>query len=846
MGTYSRWFLPIFVLVAAVVLLRYSLLIEAEAAEVNLRYTLDAQQLGDYLHNNLQAPLALHDRAALDAALAGALRLNADAFMLRLDYPGGHLEAQRSQSPSLPAGSPRWFARLCARLGALRPITRDVQLTPTASLQLQFAPELALNRVWHTVSQQAAISAVNVGLIYALLAVLICSNRRMLARLGRATDRFQNGEHTVRMRVRGTLEARALATTFNNMAQEVEWLVDSLQNSRLLLGEQLEQTRCAQAELHAEKERIEVTLASIGDAVVTTDLAGRILSFNEVAQALTGWQAEQARGRELHHVFVLANNFGQHSLRKAMASIHAGGPVVKVGNQSLRHSGGGKFMVEYTAAAIREADGAVQGAVLVFRDVSENKQLIQQMSWQSNHDILTGLPNRAALAARFEHEIARARDGRYLMAVCLFDLDHFQQINQSLGQQLGDDILKQVASRLHEFAGQRHYVARLGGDEFVLLMPEQRDRAAIEQAMAALMAALACDYMCEGEAVPLSASVGVAIGSGRDDTSADHLLRHADQALYQAKITGRNKVHFFDAVQDEQVRTHHNRRTEVRNALRAGELRLYYQPKLDMRAGRIVGMEALLRWHHPLRGVVGPADFLPVVEHTDVIVDIGEWVLREALRQLQHWRHVAPDWVISVNIAARHFQRTDFVERLTAILAEHPGVPPSMLELEILESSALNDVGHVRAIMLACQALGIGFALDDFGTGYSSMSYLKRLPADILKIDQSFVRNMLVDRDDLHLVSAVIGLAKAFELGVIAEGVETVAHGALLMRLGCDLAQGFGIARPMPAAEVLPWIAAFDSAPAWQAATRLAPIAGLQARHPDDSGAGTAMATLLH
>jgi EAL domain-containing protein (putative c-di-GMP-specific phosphodiesterase class I) len=238
-------------------------------------------------------------------------------------------------------------------------------------------------------------------------------------------------------------------------------------------------------------------------------------------------------------------------------------------------------------------------------------------------------------------------------------------------------------------------------------------------------------------------------------------------------------------------------------------------------------MEALLRWEHPQRGIVGPMDFLPIVEHSDVIVDIGEWVIREALSQLQSWRAFDPRWVISVNIAARHFQRADFVERLKTILSEFPDVPPHMLELEILESSALSDISHVRRIMLDCQALGISFALDDFGTGYSSMSYLKRLPADILKIDQSFVRNMLVDRDDLHLVSAVIGLARSFGLGVIAEGVETVEHGAMLMRLGCDLAQGYGIARPMPADDILSWVAGFDAAPLWQAAAKLPPILSL-------------------
>jgi diguanylate cyclase (GGDEF)-like protein/PAS domain S-box-containing protein len=831
---YSRLFLPIFVIIALVVGVRYSLLLQSETSYAQARYQKDAADLGVHLQKTLQPALAGPDRAALDSALAGALLLNADLASAQLDYAGGHLEALRA-APVAASATPDWFQHLVD----IAPMRRTLAIEG-ASLVLAFEPALPVAQVWRTVHQQGVISALNVAIIYALLGVIIFANKRMLHRLAEATHRFQGGDHEVRLPVRGTLEARMLAATFNNMAQRVQALVHKLQQSQSQLSAQLDRTLQAQRQLQAEKDRIEVTLASIGDAVITTDLTGKIETINEVAQQLTGWSESRARGMELHQVFVLANNFGQHSLLKSMTAIYAGGDVIKVGNQSLRNRLGDTCTVEYTANAIRTARGEVQGSVLVFRDVTERRQLMQQISWQSNHDILTGLPNRAALAARFEQEVARARNEGHLLAVCLFDLDHFQHVNQSLGQAVGDEILKQAASRLHDFAGQRHYVARLGGDEFVLLLPELNHRGAIEQAMERLMAALSRSYVCDGEAVSMSASVGIAVYTG-NDISADSLLRQADQALYQAKITGRNRCHFFDADLDEQVRTHHNRRTEVRAALRDGELRLYYQPKLDMRRGRIVGMEALLRWEHPQRGLVGPMEFLPIVEHSDVIVDIGEWVIREALRQLQSWRAFDPRWVISVNIAARHFQRADFVARLKTILSEFPDVPPHMLELEILESSALSDISHVRAIMLDCQALGISFALDDFGTGYSSMSYLKRLPADILKIDQSFVRNMLVDRDDLHLVSAVIGLAKSFGLGVIAEGVETIEHGAMLMRLGCDLAQGYGIARPMPADDVLSWVGGFDAAPIWQAAAKLPPILSLH----DEPAGGTSQMPLF-
>ncbi|WP_229417336.1 bifunctional diguanylate cyclase/phosphodiesterase [Massilia sp. Root418] len=804
-------------LVTIIVSVRYTLMTESESAAARQRYEIEAQQLGQYLAAALKPLQRERNDVAIAALLAGAAAHDPDLAMVRWEHAGA-VAASAGVPPQQDTMPPAWLGRLTA----IEPLYLNLRVPlhevgtgsaalPPGTLSLWFHPTQPLNRVWRALRQQAVISALNIITIYVLLGLLIFLNRRMQLRLESATGRFQNGDLGVRMPVSGSPEARTMASTFNSMASQVQALVQSLQD---------------------QKERIEVTLSSIGEAVIATGLDGRIGSMNEAAQQLTGYSEEQARGKQLHAVFTLANNFGHQALKRTMQSIYAGGPVVRAKNQTLRQQSGASFVIEYTVAAIRRnekgREGAVQGAVLVFRDVSEKKQLIQQMSWQSQHDLLTGLPNRSALAARFEHELELARqggDGNAMLAVCMLDLDHFQQVNERGGHALGDEILKQAAGRLHSFAGPRHYAARLGGDEFALLLPDQPGQAAVERTLAQLLALLARPYHCETQTISVPASAGVTLYQG-GDISADNLLRHADQALYQAKLTGRNKVHYFDAHLDEQVRTHHNRRTEIRNALRAEELCLYYQPKLDMRAGRIIGMEALLRWRHPQRGIVGPMEFLPVVEHTDLIVEIGDMVLRHALRQLELWRASHPHWVVSVNIAARHFQRTDFVARLTAILAEFPGVPPRMLELEILESSALADIGHVRSIMLECQALGIRFALDDFGTGYSSMSYLKRLPAEVLKIDQSFVRNMLVDRDDLHLVSAVIGLARAFNRSVIAEGVETVEHGAQLMRLGCDLAQGYGIARPMPAGEVLPWTASFAVAPAWQRAGLL-PVDGV-------------------
>lgn len=469
--------------------------------------------------------------------------------------------------------------------------------------------------------------------------------------------------------------------------------------------------------------------------------------------------------------------------------------------------------VQTLVTSLKTSQEKLAGQLLKTLDV---QSALQKMLWENYHDSLTGLPNRAALTERVEQLLFLSKERQRPLALCLFDLDHFTAVNETLGGAAGDDILREVAQRLRHFAAEEHYVARLGGDEFVLLLSEQTDAADIEQNVAQLLRQLSAPYQQAGQALKLSVSAGVALCHHRD-MSSNTLLRQADQALYHAKLTGRSKYHVFDAELDEEVRTHHNRRSEIEQALRAGHLQLHYQPKVNLRSGAIVGMEALLRWQHPQRGILGPVTFLPLIEHDDLIIEIGDWVLRQALHQIAAWRAAGRDWVVSVNLAARQFQQADFVARLCAMLAEFPTVPANRLQLEVLESAALIDLEQMRSVMLACQQLGITFALDDFGTGYSTMRYLKRLPVNVLKIDRSFVGDMLEDQDDLYLVSAVIGLAKSFRLEVIAEGVETVEQGVRLMQLGCDLAQGFGIAHPMRPETVLDWADAFRPAAAWHA-----------------------------
>ena len=588
----------------------------------------------------------------------------------------------------------------------------------------------------------------------------------------------------------------------------------------------------AQEALLAEKERAEVTLACIGDGVITTDLDSNIQTINEAAQLMTGFNPEQAAGCPLGDVFRL---YQQPSNRTHAATSTDGettpGALRQPTQEVLIHRSGERYAIEYTSAPIREGNGLVVGRVLVFRDVTEARNLRHQISWHARHDALTGLYNRAALAERLTHATFVARNTQQLLAVCMLDLDHFQTVNDAHGNRFGDRLLKEVARRLESFITPRDAVARMGGDEFVLLLGEQPDMPAVEARLAVLRQQLNEPYAIADRMVTATVSIGVALFP-LDDANPDTLLRHADQAMCQAKSFGRNQLHVFDVQQDHAVQTQHSRQTRIAQALHAGELVLHYQPKVNLRTGEVLGMEALLRWQHPEQGLLGPHHVFSMVDDTDLMVELGEWVLGQALAQMRQWTNAGMLWEVSVNIAAPHFHHPQFVQRLQDILHTCPEVSPSRLELEILESAALEDMQYMRNMMQSCQALGVRFALDDFGTGYSSLSYLKRLPAETIKIDQSFVRGILEDEDDLTLVSAIVALAAAFQRYVVAEGVETQEHCAKLLTLGCERAQGYGIARPMPAQDVRAWVldytARHASAPSGKSASGGPPHSSLK------------------
>ena len=461
------------------------------------------------------------------------------------------------------------------------------------------------------------------------------------------------------------------------------------------------------------------------------------------------------------------------------------------------------------------ADGQPLRMMGVSMDVTQQRTQQEQLHRLAHFDPLTSLPNRVQLAHRLQQAMEQARSGTTLLGVAYLDLDGFKPINDRLGHSAGDRLLVNLAARLNNALGPANCLARLGGDEFVILLPGLRSRADCETQLRQLMQHIAAPYALENERVHITASIGYTLFP-EDDADADALLRHADQAMYQAKQAGRNRFHGFDTALARSQYEQHQQSERLGQALERGEFTLYLQPKVDMQNGAVVGAECLLRWQHPEQGLLGPGDFLPALAGTELEIRLGQWVLRHALQCIAQLQSEGLELPLAVNIAAQHLQQSDFAPWVQRCLQEQPGVPSALLELEITESAALYDIDHVAHQLSQLRTLGIGIALDDFGTGYSSLTYLRRLPLDTIKIDQSFVRDMLQDQGDLAIVQGVIGLAHSFGHHIVAEGVETLEQGQKLQQLGCSLAQGYYIARPMPVSDFAAWVAHWQLPTGWQ------------------------------
>ncbi|MBA4381473.1 MAG: hypothetical protein C0406_02805 [Sideroxydans sp.] len=466
---------------------------------------------------------------------------------------------------------------------------------------------------------------------------------------------------------------------------------------------------------------------------------------------------------------------------------------------------GREHLLEITKVRLLNKDGSVRGLVGIAADITERKEHEKQLQHIAHYDALTGVPNRVLLADRLVQALARTKRDRGLMAVCYLDLDGFKPINDNFGHDVGDKVLVEITRRIKETIREDDTVARLGGDEFVVLLVGIQLPEECAGSLNRLLEVIHLPIELQGQSIRVSASIGVALYP-EDDHDPDTLLRHADQAMYAAKQSGKNRYHLFDAANDLRARSHHELQQQIRHGLAHGEFELYYQPKVELITRRMVGAEALIRWNHPSRGLLTPGEFLRIIENTETEIELGDWVIGTAIDQQRRWREQGLNIELSINVSAYHLQSARFPEKLKGQSDLCcPGNCGDTLQIEVLETAALEDVAGVGAIIAECKAFGMAFALDDFGTGYSSMSYLSKFDVDVLKIDQSFIRDMLEDKGDHAIVQGIIALAKAFDMGIVAEGVETEAQYQALLQMGCEVGQGYGIARPMKAGALVEW-----------------------------------------
>jgi diguanylate cyclase (GGDEF)-like protein/PAS domain S-box-containing protein len=486
--------------------------------------------------------------------------------------------------------------------------------------------------------------------------------------------------------------------------------------------------------------------------------------------------------------------------REAFEALLRGEESVAPVVMRFRHADGSWIHLEALGNNLLEHPG-IRGIVLTSRDVTERKRAEERVQYLANYDVLTGLPNRFLMQDRLTQVIANAHRNRLRVALMHIDLDRFKVVNETLGHYVGDALLKQAAERMRKSTRGADTVARVGGDEFTIVFPNVTSLQTLSASAEVMLDDLAKAFPGDGQELFVSASVGISLYPD-DASSVDELIKHADAAMSTAKNLGRNNFQFFTAGMNQEVQDRMLIEAGLRMAIQRDELSLLFQPKIDLATRRIFGAEALLRWKHPKLGMISPSRFVPVAEESGLVGQIGEWVLHTACRQIREWQDAGYSLQVAVNVSARQFQDYDVAELVMDIMRD-TGVLAQNLEIELTESAVMNDAATSIVTLERLAALGVQIAIDDFGTGYSSLSYLKRLPLDVLKIDQSFVRDISSDPNDAAIVRAIITLARSLGIKVIAEGVENEAQLAFLNAYGCHYAQGYLFGRPLTATQLI-------------------------------------------
>lgn len=547
------------------------------------------------------------------------------------------------------------------------------------------------------------------------------------------------------------------------------------------------------------------------EAILIADAVGKIIDVNQAFIDITGYAASDC----LQHPYLDFLNEDNNNSRMVEINSSVRNKGYWQGELRIRHQCGNTLICQVAVSAIRSQTRQLQSLVVLLSDITRQKEHQHQLEHIAHYDTLTNLPNRYLFNEKLREEMSRASNTGRRLAVVYLDLDGFKEVNDRHGHQVGDHLLINLGKRITDTLDARDTVARLGGDEFVIVVPETDQRPDVKLYYQSLLAAISRPIHSNVGVIELSASLGITYFPQQLEVDPDHLIRQADIAMYDAKVHGKNRFAEFDFERDEHQRGFGQLLAELGEAIPGQQLELYLQPKVDMSTGDILGAEALVRWNNPKRGFLTPENFLKATDNDPLAISLDNWVLDEALRFLGDCQPEWPLLQISINITMLSLERPGFTDTLSQLLQRYHIQRPDRIMLEVLESSAVADVDQVSQVIRDCKTLGVCFSLDDFGTGFSTLSFLKKLPVDELKIDRTFVRDMLHDPDDLAIIKGILGLAEAFQKSVVAEGVETEAHGIALLRLGCRHAQGFGIASPMPAHLLLDWCRQWMTPATW-------------------------------
>ena len=599
-----------------------------------------------------------------------------------------------------------------------------------------------------------------------------------------------------------------LAYTFIRLEQTRQSL--SVANKQII--------RRYRAQKKAEKNLLlhDTAFNNTHEAITITDKEGSIIEVNPAFSRITGYERGEVLGRNPR---VLKSGLHDGEFYRNMwKNITINGNWR--GEIWNRNKYGEIYPEILSITAVRNSRGNIKNFVAVFSDISHLKEHEKKLHKMAHYDGLTNLPNRVLLIDRLKQAQAMIKRSNKLLAICFLDLDGFKPVNDTFGHDTGDALLVEISNRIQGRLRASDTVARIGGDEFVILLTELDKIEECFLFVKRLMQSIASPYPIESESISISASIGITLYP-QDDVDADTLLRHADQAMYQAKREGKNTYCLFDPEKDTEERSLNERIKRIRQAIQNNEMEIHYQPKVDLKAGRVTGAEALIRWQHPDQGMIMPNDFLPLIEDHEVSLILGRWIIRRVLWQMQQWKEQGIELCISINVSSMQIQHADFVEELKSLLQQYPDIQPFNLELEVLETAALEDIVNISRVINDCRKIGVHFSLDDFGTGYSSLTYLKRLPATTLKIDLSFVRDMHLDPENLAIINAIMGLANAFQLSVVAEGVEELVHGRMLQQMGCTQVQGYAISRPLNAADFISWLKNWQLPELWSSIQHL-------------------------